>query len=460
MAKVSNPKRLLVLDDNDVFLSVLSQSLKSVGYHVIPCLELQSAKHLLGIDTVDAVITDVRLPNASGVDFMKYVKSLGNIPVILMTGFADLIEMKEALEQGADGFLAKPFRKEELIELLSKLLQSDKKDTSADAVDLDPEFCKLKIDEFVSGKRIRYDIFIRISKENYVKIAHEGEDIPADRIQAFKNKGITHLFLRKEDFSKYVGFQVDLVSRVSQSDKIDRGKKLAFMKVTGELLMGKLHLEDVDVEMYYSANAIVESTISVIAEHKDIFNLLTLLNDHSNALYAHCLGVSLYSVMIAKKLSWDSPQVLFKLGTGVLLHDIGKKEISAEILNKPRSAMTPEEIKIVESHTARGLNLLGSIPSMPGDVIHIVGQHHENCMGMGYPQGLSRMKIHPMAKIVGLVNDFCNLVIKNPNCDGVPAKDALNQLQKIPDKYEFTYLEALCALFQVQFRVEKRTLGR
>ena len=58
---------------------------------------------------------------------------------------------------------------------------------------------------------------------------------------------------------------------------------------------------------------------------------------------------------------------------------------------------------------------------MPSDVIQMVQQHHENCAGTGYPMGFKRNRIHPLARLISLADEFCNLVLKNPNGDPIPA---------------------------------------
>lgn len=122
--------------------------------------------------------------------------------------------------------------------------------------------------------------------------------------------------------------------------------------------------------------------------------------------------MSLNATMIAKAVGWRSPLVLFKVTMGGLLHDIGKREIPEEILNKPRSDLTPQEIKLLESHTLRGAEILSKVSTVPTDVIQIAAQHHENCLGLGYPAALKARFIHPMARLIAVANEFCNMTIK------------------------------------------------
>jgi putative nucleotidyltransferase with HDIG domain len=402
--------------------------------------------HLLGVQPHDAVISDVRLPGGlTGVDLMKYVKENFKLPVVLMTGFADLVEVKEAEKLGANGFLAKPFKQTDLFEILDSFFKVPAQPEEPKS--LDGDFCKVNIDDFVSGKDIQADVYIRITEFKYVKIAHEGENIEIERIRAYKSKDIKHLYLTNDDFKKYVGFNLRLAPIVARHPTVSKEKKLNFLKGTGEIIMESVFLNGVNEESFESAKTFLETTVKLIADDNDMFSLLNILNSHGDFLYAHCLGVSLYSSMIAKQLKWNSQQTLFKLSMGALLHDIGKKEIDQAILEKSRKDLTPEELALYESHCSRGVEILSQSQGIPEDVLHIVAQHHENCIGTGFPAHISRTKIHPLAKVVSVADEFCKFAIKGPHSPGLPAEKAIRQLMIFVEKFDRKALLALMLSF-------------
>src|ERR1035438_9099714 len=129
-------------------------------------------------------------------------------------------------------------------------------------------------------------------------------------------------------------------------------------------------------------------------------------------LFAHSVAVSVFSVMIGVQVGWKSV-VLEKLALGGLLHDIGKKEISPEILSKPRALMKESEVAEFESHAVRGMHILRSLPEVPDDVIAIAYEHHEAAFGQGYPRKLKLVYINPLARVVGLANEFALLTMKS-----------------------------------------------
>lgn len=449
--KISD-KHVLVVDDEDLFRNALASTLKHEGYKVTAVQHGKLAQDVIGLEKVDAVISDINMPGMSGIELLHQLKKTNpELPVVLMTGFSDLKETTEAYDLGAKGFLAKPFKKEELLELLKVILADnlDAKDADVSEENQDLNYCKLSIDDFISGKEIKFDIYVRLSATKYVKIAHQGEDMPVERIRAYKGKNIRFLFMRKEDFRKYLGMNLTLLPLVNASDAISKEKKDAFIRHTNEVILENIYLNEVTEETFENAKMIVESSVSLLSDSNDLFGLLKMLNSHTDHLYAHSVAVSMYSVMIAKEMHWTSPANIYKVAMGGLLHDIGKKEVPREILDKARKAMTPEEVKMYETHPYRGMEILNQLSSVPSDVLQIVLQHHENCLGLGYPMKLSKNRTHPMARLVCVANEFCKLVVKGPDGPRMTPHDALQRMHTVQsDRLDSTFFSALMRVFK------------
>lgn len=122
---------------------------------------------------------------------------------------------------------------------------------------------------------------------------------------------------------------------------------------------------------------------------------LSLQSPEQN-LYRHVINVTILSLTLGKglKLKPEKLSLLFKAG---LLFDIGMTKISGS------------ELTNIKQHTALGARILETLPGIPPEVISVALQHHERRDGSGFPKGLKDQEIHPMARIVGLADTFCNL---------------------------------------------------
>lgn len=409
-------KKILLVEDDESFRGILKNIL-SKKYQVLEASNGIMARDIHhSAHDIQLIISDIQMPQFSGVELLSWVKKNKPVPFILMTGFSHILETQKAHEIGADDFLPKPFKEEEIMEKIIKILGDDSQPHEAKlpTSDMDKEFCKIPIEDFVAEKEMDYGIYIRISKTKYIKIAHKGGKLSQDKIHAFQEKSVTHLYIRQEDFSKLVGFTLLVSKAVSASDQVESTKKMRFMQYTGEMIMQQAYVAGTDEALFRNAKEFLNTSLNVLTEDDETFTLLSLLSNHTDYLYAHSLGVAMFSVMIAKQLGWQSPQTLFKLAFAGLFHDIGKKEISPEILAKSRTTLTQQERALYESHTTRGMEILQSLRTAPSEVIQVAYEHHEDVLGQGFPQGLGRLKLHPFSLVVAVANVFCEYTLPSP----------------------------------------------
>ncbi|MGZ3649565.1 MAG: response regulator [Bdellovibrionota bacterium] len=419
--------RVLLVDDDESLSETLKLTMERLGFEVSCATDGISAKSLIAVGSFDVVLSDIRMPNLNGIELLHFIKRTNpEIPVILMTGYSEISETKEAIELGAKGFLPKPFSAAKLAELIGGLCKSEC--TPAGAASQDHLFSHLRIEEFVTGREILYDIHVRLSESNYVKVAVKGEPIAMERITKYREKNVKYLYLTKEDFRKYLGFTVNLAKKVAESDAVDHERKLRFLTNSTMGFVKDLYLEEVDMEQFSQASDLLMTTLGVMGDDPQTLAIFDVIRQHSDFLYAHSVAVSLYSVLIAKEVGWKSPRTCMRLSMCGLVHDIGKKELPKELIEKPRPLLTPEELQLLESHPARGAELLRYLAGLPEDVAVVAMQHHEDCKGTGYPGHLTRHRIMPLSRLVAVANEFCTLVFPAPGYPGMLAKDALVRL--------------------------------
>ena len=114
---------------------------------------------------------------------------------------------------------------------------------------------------------------------------------------------------------------------------------------------------------------------------------------------------------------------LTTLGMGLLLHDIGKMAIPAEILLKP-GPLTPEEWEIMRTHPAAGVELLRSTAVGPL-VKSVVRDHHERWDGSGYARGISQERISQHARIAAVADVYDAMTSERPYKRAAPADKAV-----------------------------------
>jgi HD-GYP domain-containing protein (c-di-GMP phosphodiesterase class II) len=125
----------------------------------------------------------------------------------------------------------------------------------------------------------------------------------------------------------------------------------------------------------------------------------------------HTARVKNYAMMLGQHLKLSAHDLgLIEIGTP--LHDIGKIGIDDAILRKP-GRLTPEEFKVMQTHTIKGAAIISTIPDLH-PVLPIVRSHHERWDGRGYPDGLSGEAIPLLARIVAVCDAFDAMTSDRP----------------------------------------------
>jgi two-component system, NtrC family, response regulator len=114
--------RILIVDDDDSFREALAESLRDFGYEVSEANNADTALELVADS--DAIFLDLRMPDKSGIDFLREAKP--TIPVIVLTAFADSSNTIEAMKLGAYDHLTKPIGRSDLQRVLSGALKNPK----------------------------------------------------------------------------------------------------------------------------------------------------------------------------------------------------------------------------------------------------------------------------------------------------------------------------------------------
>ncbi|MET0527033.1 MAG: response regulator FixJ [Microvirga sp.] len=112
-----------VVDDDDAVRKSVSFLLMAEGFNV---RQHESAMTFLKMTNIDGgcIVTDVRMPEISGIEFIRLLKERGlTLPVIVMTGHADISLAVEAMKAGAVDFLEKPFEDQRFLDIVRSALE-------------------------------------------------------------------------------------------------------------------------------------------------------------------------------------------------------------------------------------------------------------------------------------------------------------------------------------------------
>ena len=108
-------KTILVVDDEPKIVKLVRDYLERAGFGVRVAADGKSALSLVLLEKPDMVILDLGLPQMDGLDVMREVRKLSNVPILLLTGRSEESDKLIGLEMGADDYITKPFSPKELV---------------------------------------------------------------------------------------------------------------------------------------------------------------------------------------------------------------------------------------------------------------------------------------------------------------------------------------------------------
>jgi two-component system cell cycle response regulator DivK len=117
----SAPKRILIVEDNELNMKLLHDVLEAHGYVTITTREGATALPLARENRPDLILMDLQLPDISGLDAVRELKDheeTREIPVVAVTAFAMVGDERKALVGGCDGYIAKPIQLRDFLDVV------------------------------------------------------------------------------------------------------------------------------------------------------------------------------------------------------------------------------------------------------------------------------------------------------------------------------------------------------
>jgi DNA-binding NtrC family response regulator len=117
-------RKILLVEDDDVFLRPLHRTLELAGYDVLPVPSAEEALDTLKVEDVDVVLTDKRLPGMDGVELVRRIHAdQAELAVVVMTAYGTIESAVEAMRMGAEDYLVKPFEAAELLLVVRRAIE-------------------------------------------------------------------------------------------------------------------------------------------------------------------------------------------------------------------------------------------------------------------------------------------------------------------------------------------------
>ncbi len=299
-------------------------------------------------------------------------------------------------------------------------------------------YFRIRLTTIRPDKVTSFNIYVFIDEKYYLYLK-AGDRISDGKIESLHNRDTgASFFVKTSDKDLYRMW----VREEMNSNTLTPEQKAKILRESSIAIMEDLfEVEDVNQAMD-AARPIVTEFINFMEFHPDSIHFMLSLSGHDFYTYNHSLDVSIYALGLGGVLGYDK-KTLEELGLGSLFHDVGKRNVSLDILCK-KGPLDEAEWAQMKMHAAFGLQILNQHPNISDAVKAAAFEHHESWEGNGYPQQLKGQEIHPFARIVALTDTYDAMTTQRSYNKPMSPLDALTMMkEKLAGRYDPDMLKAL-----------------
>ncbi len=277
------------------------------------------------------------------------------------------------------------------------------------------EYIAITKNALVEDTEIVFDLFLKNdqnARTRYVLFCRGNQKFSPKLREELLDRKVEQFYISTKDKDKYLKYQEqNLKQIVMDSSKSSLQKSGALYQVAKNLTQDIL-VEPIPANSTERASAWVGNTITHIINNENTFSSLFEVTSNDYHTYTHSINVSVIGLLFGKYLSLQ-PNELEYLGTGLLVHDIGKSKLPIETINK-RGKLTSDEFNTIKKHPKAGLDILEHHRGINGASLKVIIQHHENNDGTGYPYGIGGNDIHLFGHISRIIDSYDAMTSNRP----------------------------------------------
>lgn len=226
-----------------------------------------------------------------------------------------------------------------------------------------------------------------------------------------------------------------------------------YNEVVGEVkdLMSKMNSSP--VQAMNEATKVVGSIVATVSADKEVLVQLMNANNLDDSMYYHVLNSSVLALLVAREIGITDKEQLMTLGLASLLHDIGHTKLPPQLLRRT-VPLTKPEADLYSRHVRFATEMIGQYAKLKLTIkpvlLAIIEQHHVFLDRSGYPSDIDPAKMHPLAKILAIVNYYDELCNHNDPKQSMTPHEALSLMfSKQAAKFDKQTLQALVKMLGI-----------
>ncbi len=270
--------------------------------------------------------------------------------------------------------------------------------------DQQPAYLQIPVDSLIVDKVLNFDLYIYTGTE---LILYRSAALPFTlaSLSKLQENNVSQIYIKSDSKQAYQRYVEEALPEIMSDPTLAEEKKAGILYEASKALVKDVLANPTYPENIKRSQKMVDNTISYILKGREAFVSLMKITSFNYYTYTHSVNVCTFSLALARQLEINDMELLKTLGTGALLHDVGKSKVPERILTK-RTALNRSEFEIMKKHPGWGGEILKETDMIEKESYYPVLQHHERLDGSGYPLGTSEKDQHPFSKIVAIADVF------------------------------------------------------
>lgn len=305
-------------------------------------------------------------------------------------------------------------------------------------------YLPIQVESLRIDKVLNFDIYINTGRE---LVLYRSKSLPfreSSRAKLEENH-VTNVYIPSEARGAYQSYIEENLPEILKDPKVPEVKKASILYETSQTLVKDVLANPVYSENIRRSQDMVENTVGFILKGRKAFLNLMTITSFDYYTYTHSVNVCTFSVALARQIGITDSYSLAELGTGALLHDVGKSMVSERILNK-RARLNRSEFEIIKRHPGWGVDILRKTNVIADDSYYPVIGHHERSDGSGYPNGIQSKDQHIYSRIVAICDVFDALTTQRVYQDAINTFPALQIMHNMKGALDPTLLREFTVL--------------
>jgi DNA-binding NtrC family response regulator len=380
---------LLVVDDDPQMLIAINETLRCRGYSVTTAASGSEALCRLKERPHRVVITDVRMPEISGLDLLKRMKTMApQTPVVLLTAYGTIQNAVDAMRLGAFDYLLKPFSAEALEAVVRRAIGvSSGREAQREIVTQDPEFARVlrqAVQVAASTATVLIEAESGTGKELLARMIHGNSPRRGAAFVAVNCAALPENLLESELFGFERGaFTGAVVSKPGKFEQANHGTLL--LDEIGEMapiLQAKLLrvLQEREVDRIGGKSPIRIDVRVIATTNRDLPSLVRLGSFREDLYYR--LNVIQLTIPPLRRRPEDIP-LLADFFCARYGREFGKEDVCCSLaaLDKLKAHAWPGNVRELENAIQRAVALCARTTIDPDDITLTLGAGQANCGG-------------------------------------------------------------------------------